>query len=87
MLKTTKSNATPSAITISDVKARIATNAYKFVAGEIMAERLPREQSVKALRPVQDMLHSGIREAGHADMITETVNENLDIFLAEVKDA
>jgi hypothetical protein len=85
MLMTTSNNASRDYVTIADVRQRIATNAYEYAAKAVFNGELPREQVAKALSPIQDMLHKGVREAGHADMIKDTVNQNLDGFLAELE--
>jgi len=86
MLVTTSNNGPKSYITIGEVRQRIATAAYQYAAQAVVDGHLPREQVAKALKPVQDMLHKGTREEGHADMIAETVNANLDAIIDSLSD-
>jgi len=74
-LQTSTANGPKTYITIGEVRQRIAGAAYKQA---IVDGHLPREQVAKALKPVQDMLHKGTREEGHADMIAGLVETNLD---------
>lgn len=76
-LKTTatEDNAT---IKASDIRKALVQGLYIQTASMLASGDWTRVEAVKAMKPLQDTLHAGVKTKGHAYAIEQAVNDNLD---------
>ena len=81
MLKTTQSNDV-NYVTIAQVRTDLVESLYEIIALKIKRGMIDQEKAAKTMQAFQDVIHKGARTAGHADMISDTVRDNLAAFVA-----
>lgn len=65
-----------------EVRQDLVESIMLQLVDDIITGAYPMELATKAVAPLVDTLHSGAREAGHADRLKELVRDNLEQAIA-----
>ena len=65
-------------VSAKDIRQASVEAAFVHVAQGLHHGTYTRDNAVKALQPVMDSLHSGPKVKGHAEMVKQLVQDNLD---------
>ena len=68
-------------VSAKDIRQASVESAFVHVAEGLHNGTYTRDNAVKALQPVMDSLHTGPKVKGHADMVKQLVQDNLDSAL------
>jgi len=68
-------------VSAKDIRQAAVEKAFMHVAQGLHDGTYTRDNSVKALVPIMDSLHTGPKVKGHADMVKGLVHDNLDSAL------
>ena len=68
-------------VSAKDIRQASVEAAFVHVAQGLHNGTYTRDNAVKALQPVMDSLHTGPKVKGHAEMVKQLVQDNLDSAL------
>ena len=68
-------------VSAKDIRQASVEAAFVHVAKNLHSGTYTRDNAVKALQPVMDSLHTGQKVKGHAEMVKQLVQDNLDSAL------